>query len=143
MFRNSENIVLVPFQIEWLTYMNGSQGLNATFDAEIFSEWCCYDSHQRTNMFPSYLVSYICQCHVEWYDVFTKFLLYIDYKNGPGVAFSVRVNCWAKYYLASVLFLILKVRELTLQLIVVLTTTWYSPLVEIYCFDRYFCQQLP
>ena len=49
--------------------------------------------------------------------------LYWLQKIGPEVAYFIRVHFWTKCYLAFVLFLTLKVRELPLQLIAVSTTT--------------------
>ena len=75
--------------------------------------------------------------------------MYIEYRKlSRGVTFFIRVN-----FLGDILSgfcpvpEFLRVRELPLQLInttsSTVTAVCYSPFVEIYCFDRSFCQQSP
>ena len=67
---------------------------------------------KRTNMFPSYLVSYIvCQSNVSWYTVLSGFPSYITIQK---VAYFIRVHFWAKYYLAFVLFLTFEGTQVTI-----------------------------
>jgi len=63
---NSENIVLVPFQIEWSTYLNESQRYNAIFNEDhqrMMLLRQLSSAYQYVPIISRFL--YCCQFHVE------------------------------------------------------------------------------